>query len=192
MKKSDCFSCHFIEEPSYGPPYLKIAARYQAQDYVLRDLGAKVQTGGGGLWGGAQMSRHRFLKDDEVDAMVSWVLSVAERESKLNTLYDTMPAIALSDKKEGMHISVYSDEKGLYPKDSTQLFLQQARRTGHIAQYFFDAKAMAVDIRLPVVIRGDGVLTIKSAGKYFFRLRGKKTGTLYIAGTQIISILETD
>ncbi len=191
MKKSDCFSCHFIEEPSYGPAYLKIAARYQTREYTLRDLGEKVQTGGGGLWGGAQMSRHRFLKDDEVDAMVKWVLTLNDREAALNAAYAKMPAVEISDKSNGLAVNVYPDKERLYPQDSTQLFLQQARMSGYMDQYRVDAETMT-DNTFPVVFLGTGTLNIKSAGKYFFRLRGKKTGALYIDGAQIISILETD
>lgn len=191
MKKSDCFSCHFIEEPSYGPAYLKIAARYQTRDYVLRNLGEKVQTGGGGLWGGAQMSRHKFLKDDEVDAMVKWVLSLADREAAMDAAYATMPTVEIVSDNGGLALHVYSDKKRLYPQDSTQLFSQQATTSGYIDQYWVDAKSMG-DRAFPVVFHGTGTIKIKSAGKYFFRLRGKKTGALYIDGAQVISTLETD
>ena len=192
MKKSDCFSCHFIQEPSYGPAYLKIAARYQTRDMVIRDLGEKVQTGGGGLWGGAQMSRHPFLKDKEADDMVAWVLSLADREAALSQTYEAMPAVEMQPAGDGLRIRIYEDTEGLYPQDSTSLFAKTPDSSGYSSQYAIKGKALGSDISFPLVAIANGVLSIESAGKYFFRLRGKKTGCLYINGTQVISILESD
>lgn len=192
MKKSDCFSCHFIEEPSYGPAYLKIAARYQAREIAIRDLGEKVQSGGGGLWGGAQMSRHPFLKDKEADAMVAWVLSLADRETGLNKAYEEMPPVEVLPSGGGLKINVYADGDGLYPRDSTQLFAQKPDISGRLNPYVLKGRVLASEVSFPLVAIADGVLDIKTAGKYFFRLRGKKTGCLYIDGVQIISVLESD
>ena len=72
------------------------------------------------------------------------------------------------------------------------MFLQPPAVRGYIAQYWIDARTTNPAHSFPLVFRGDGTLHIKLAGKYFFRLRGKKTGALYINGTQIISMLETD
>ena len=192
MKKSDCFSCHFIEESSYGPSYLRIAERYKTRDVVIRDMGEKVQTGGGGLWGGAQMSRHPFLKDHEVDAMVSWVLSLAEREAALKTTYEEMPLVETSDVGDGLEIKVYQDEKGLYPQDSTRLFLREATFVGRINRFMVGTNILDQENSSPVVVVADGTLNVDATGKYFFRLKGKKAGCLYIDGNQVISILETD
>ncbi len=192
MKKSDCFSCHFVEEPSYGPAYLRIAERYKTREVKIRDLSKKVQTGGSGLWGGAQMSRHPFLKDRELDAMVSWVLSLSEREAALNTTYEKMPPMEVHVAGDGLDINVYLDEEGLYPQDSTRLFLKEARLSGRINQYGVEASHMSRDNSFPVVVVADGELNVESTGKYFFRLNGKKVGCLYIDGIQVISILESD
>lgn len=192
MKKSDCFSCHFIAEPSYGPSYLKIAARYKTREMAIRDLGEKVQTGGGGLWGGAQMSRHPFLKDQEADAMVSWVLSLADREEALSEVYEQTPSVEVLGSGDGLMMKIYADGDGLYPQDSTQLFSRQPGASGHVNQYAVKGQALASDLSFPLVAIAVGTLNIESAGEYFFRLRGKKAGCLYIDEVQIISILESD
>jgi len=192
MKKSDCFSCHFIHDSSYGPSYLKIAERYESQDVTIRNLGAKVQTGGGGLWGSGLMSRHPFLEDQEVDAMVSWVLSLADQEATLNSMYEEMAGDPITNANDGLHIKVYSDESSLYPKDSTALYANGAEITGYLSRYKIDASALSSSGSFPKIVVATGKLNIKSKGKYFFRLRGKKTGYLYINGQLIISNRESD
>ena len=192
MKKSDCFSCHFVEDHSYGPPYLDIAARYETRDVDVRKLGTKVQEGGGGLWGSTQMSRHPFLKDAEVDTMVTWVLSLAARETALQAAYNKMVPAQLQNGEEGLAVNVYHDATEQYPRDSTQLFSGSADRAGWLPTYRMDAEVVAKEVDLPAVVVAAGTLHIKIAGKYIFRLRGKKTGCLYIDGTQVISLLEAD
>ena len=192
MTESDCFTCHFVEESSFGPAYLKIAERYGTREVTIRDLGKKVQKGGGGLWGGAQMSRHPFLKDREVDEMVSWVLSLHEREVQLMKSYEDHPPVEVKDSGDGLKIDIYLDEEGLYPKDSTLLFSNETLLTGHIDQFWMDADVVLADNMFPAVAITEGHLNIELDGKYLLRLKGKKTGCLYIDGTQVISLLASD
>ena len=192
MKKSDCFSCHFIQESSYGPSYLRIAGRYKARDVEIRELGEKVQTGGGGLWGGALMSRHPFLEDQEVDAMVSWVLSLADREAALDSLYGAMASIVLTGERSGLNISVFPDEEELYPRDTMELFRAEPRLSGYVPHYRVEASLVEGAGMLPAVLVADGKLRIETTGKYFFRLRGKKMGSLNIGGAQVIATREAD
>ena len=138
------------------------------------------------------MSRHPFLKDADVDAMVEWVLSLADQEAALNTTYAGTEPIAWSEEGRGLSIQLYEDPAGDYPNDSTRLFVAGARFTGAAPTFRVKGETAQMYSALPAVVVAEGMLHVKTAGKYFFRLRGKKVGCLYVGGTQVISILEGD
>src|SRR5688572_28287594 len=50
--KSDCFTCHAIEDKLTGPSYREIANKYASMpDTIISHLAGKVITGGAGVWG---------------------------------------------------------------------------------------------------------------------------------------------
>ena len=76
---SDCKSCHSIDQPSIGPTYQAIAARYAGQEEALNTLAEKVVSGGGGNWGSDHvMAAHPALSLDEARQMVGYILSVSQ------------------------------------------------------------------------------------------------------------------
>jgi cytochrome c len=79
MKKSDCFACHAVDKKLVGPAYSWIAYRYKGDKAAVQTLMDKVKKGGAGNWnaytGGAPMTPHPQLSDDQLKAMVEWVLS---------------------------------------------------------------------------------------------------------------------
>ena len=82
VKGSDCFSCHKINEKSIGPQYLSVADRYDDTDENIAKLAQKVIKGGNGVWGEQNMSAHPQLSLDEAKAMVKYVLSLNDLETK--------------------------------------------------------------------------------------------------------------
>ena len=79
MKKSDCFTCHAVDKKVIGPAYSWVAYRYKGDKEAITKLVVKVRKGGMGEWnaytGAAAMTPHAQFSDDEIKAMVEWVLS---------------------------------------------------------------------------------------------------------------------
>src|ERR687884_354686 len=59
VSKSDCFTCHKIDEPLTGPAYKDVANKYANEpDTIVTHLAHKVIEGGGGVWGQVPMTPH--------------------------------------------------------------------------------------------------------------------------------------
>ena len=74
MKKSDCFTCHQVARKVVGPAYKDVAKKYKGNKAAPAMLVEKVKKGGSGNWGQIPMAAHPDLKDEDVKAMVAWVL----------------------------------------------------------------------------------------------------------------------
>jgi cytochrome c len=84
MKKSDCFACHAVDKKLVGPAYSWVAFRYKGDKQAKEKLVAKIKNGGAGNWnaytGGAPMTPHPQLTEDQLETMAKWVLSQAPVE----------------------------------------------------------------------------------------------------------------
>jgi cytochrome c len=60
MEKSDCFTCHELDQKTVGPSLHQIAQRYQDENKTVDQLINKVRQGGTGVWGSALMNPHPF------------------------------------------------------------------------------------------------------------------------------------
>lgn len=76
IAKSDCLVCHKLHEKSIGPAYDKVAQKYNSTDANINLLADKVIKGGTGVWGAMPMTPHPTLKEEEVKAMVKYILTV--------------------------------------------------------------------------------------------------------------------
>jgi cytochrome c len=73
--KSDCFSCHAVDEKKVGPSYQSIAIRYsQAEVRTIETLTSHILKGGAGVWGTVPMPPHPTLTPDEAKAIVKYIL----------------------------------------------------------------------------------------------------------------------
>lgn len=73
--KSDCATCHKVEENVTGPSYQAIAQKYaSATDAELSRVAQKIINGGSGHWGEIPMTPHPGLKADEASAMVQYIM----------------------------------------------------------------------------------------------------------------------
>src|SRR5690606_17833771 len=57
IRNDDCLNCHNIEDKSVGPAYVQVAQRYEADYRTINRMADKIIEGGGGIWGGDQMSK---------------------------------------------------------------------------------------------------------------------------------------
>jgi cytochrome c len=71
---SDCLTCHKTSEKNIGPAYKDVAAKYENTEANVKMLAAKIIKGGSGNWGAIPMSPHPQLKQEDVEAMVKYVL----------------------------------------------------------------------------------------------------------------------
>lgn len=75
--KSDCFTCHKLNETSTGPSYASVAAKYKSQMSGIADtLVNKIIKGGSGNWGAVPMTPHPMLSKEDAKSIVTYVMSI--------------------------------------------------------------------------------------------------------------------
>lgn len=75
-KKHACTACHAIDKKLVGPAYKDVAAKYKGDAKAQAMLEEKVKKGGTGVWGQVPMPPNANVKDEEVKALVKWILSL--------------------------------------------------------------------------------------------------------------------
>ncbi len=73
--QSGCLACHGVSNKIIGPAFTDIAAKYKGQTDAGAKLAVKVRNGSTGVWGAIPMPPQPQLKDDDIKAMVGWILS---------------------------------------------------------------------------------------------------------------------
>ena len=75
VSKSDCFTCHKIDEKLTGPAYRDVANKYAGMpDTIIKHLANKILKGGGGVWGDIPMLAHTSLSEEDAEAAVKYIL----------------------------------------------------------------------------------------------------------------------
>ena len=75
-KKSACTACHAIDKKLVGPAYKEVAAKYKGDAKAAAALEEKVKKGSVGVWGQVPMPPNAHVKDEDVKALVKWVLAL--------------------------------------------------------------------------------------------------------------------
>jgi cytochrome c len=75
-QKSGCTSCHAVDKKIVGPSYKDVAAKYKGNKDAEALLAEKVKKGGSGTWGPVPMPPNAAVKDDDVKALVKWILAM--------------------------------------------------------------------------------------------------------------------
>ena len=75
-KKNACTACHSIDKKLVGPAYKEVAAKYKGDAKAAAMLEEKVKKGGSGVWGQVPMPANSSVKDEDVKALVKWILSL--------------------------------------------------------------------------------------------------------------------
>jgi cytochrome c len=79
IAKSDCLTCHKVEEKVIGPAYRDVANKYTSDDKTVNMLADKVIKGGTGVWGPIAMSPHPTLSKEDAIKMVKYVLLLKKK-----------------------------------------------------------------------------------------------------------------
>ena len=74
IAKSDCLTCHKVEEKNIGPAYRDVANKYEATPANITMLAEKVIKGGQGVWGAVPMTPHPALTKEDAEQMVKYVM----------------------------------------------------------------------------------------------------------------------
>ena len=74
VAKSDCLTCHKIDEKNVGPAWRDVANKYAGQDTAVKYLAHKIITGGAGVWGQVPMAAHPTFSQDEAESVARYVL----------------------------------------------------------------------------------------------------------------------
>jgi cytochrome c len=74
---SNCLGCHDFKAKAMGPSFAAIAARYPATPATVSTLAEHIRDGSRGVWGQASMSSHSQLTEDQLRAIVLWILKSA-------------------------------------------------------------------------------------------------------------------
>ena len=75
--KYACVSCHEIDFLKVGPAYEEVAKKYKGADQQAIDTLVKhVKEGSTGIWGAAMMPAQLNVPDEDVRALVQWILSL--------------------------------------------------------------------------------------------------------------------
>ena len=77
-KKANCTACHAAAAKMVGPSWAEIAKKYKGDAKAPAMLAQKVKAGGAGNWGAVPMPPHPNIKDNELSAVVQWVLDGAK------------------------------------------------------------------------------------------------------------------
>ncbi len=75
-KSSGCAACHSVDKKLVGPAYKDIGDKYKSDKGAEAALIKKVKAGGKGAWGQVPMPPNAHMKDDDIKAMVRWILSL--------------------------------------------------------------------------------------------------------------------
>lgn len=78
MSKSDCFTCHKLNESSIGPAYAAVADKYKTMDKqaAMDSIVYQIQHGGSGKWGNVAMQPHPLITKEEGDTMAMYIMSI--------------------------------------------------------------------------------------------------------------------
>jgi cytochrome c len=74
VAKSNCLTCHKINEKLIGPAYKDVANKYAGSDTAVTHLAHKVIGGGSGVWGTIPMTPHPELSETDAEQMVKYIL----------------------------------------------------------------------------------------------------------------------
>jgi cytochrome c551/c552 len=76
IAKSGCLACHREREAITGPAFLAVSQRYRHRKNATAVLISKIVNGSFGSWGFNRMPPQRKIKQQNLDQMVQWILSL--------------------------------------------------------------------------------------------------------------------
>ena len=75
-QKYNCLACHKVDAKLVGPSYQDIAAKYKDDASAADTLATKIKEGGSGVWGQIPMPPNPTVSDEDIKALVDWILAM--------------------------------------------------------------------------------------------------------------------
>ena len=75
-QSSGCMTCHTTDRKVIGPSFKEIAAKYRYHKDAESLLVKKIKVGGSGVWGSTPMPPNAHVKEDNIRAVVQWILTL--------------------------------------------------------------------------------------------------------------------
>ncbi len=75
-KQANCLACHSLEAKMVGPSFKEVAAKRKGEEGAEGLLMEKIKKGGSGVYGPVPMPPNPMIKDDDLRAIVQYVLSL--------------------------------------------------------------------------------------------------------------------
>jgi len=156
---SDCSGCHQMDRQSIGPTYKQIAGKYADDPEAKPYLMDKIKNGGGGVWGEQPMAAHPQLTDDELGAMVDYIMSVNDSDHAGMANLGAAGTLSFdehmkAEAEEGtyyLRAAAKSDENANSDRVETTLVLRHPRVQ---AEYFEDSHQVGEEEDGSVLYRG--------------------------------------
>lgn len=79
-KAKGCLACHGVDKRIVGPGFQDVLAKHRERSDAAAYLAEKIRKGGMGVWGPVPMPPQGHVTDEEVEAIVKWLLSGAKAQ----------------------------------------------------------------------------------------------------------------
>jgi cytochrome c len=99
---SNCFSCHAVGHKVVGPAFADVAKRFAGEPGAAHTLAEAIKNGHVGSWGNVPMPPHPELKTAQIDALVTWILSLKPQPAAAAS-----PEKTWSYKVDGKTVTTY-------------------------------------------------------------------------------------
>jgi cytochrome c len=76
VSRNGCLACHGVDQKIIGPGFKEIGAKYRGDTGAAGGLADKVKAGSKGIWGDIPMPPNAHLKDDDIKAIIDWILAL--------------------------------------------------------------------------------------------------------------------
>jgi len=76
LRRYACAACHSPTTKLVGPAYKDVAAKYRDDKGAEETLVAKVKAGGAGVWGQVPMPPNASVPDEDLHAIIQWILAL--------------------------------------------------------------------------------------------------------------------
>jgi len=104
---SDCFSCHAIDHKVVGPSFDAIAGKFAGQADAEATLEGAVKNGHVGTWGNVPMPPHSQLSDDQINQIVSWILTLKPQKNGAAPVGGKSYSYNINGKTVTTHVQIF-------------------------------------------------------------------------------------
>ncbi|GGA93892.1 ThuA domain-containing protein [Puia dinghuensis] len=177
----DCKSCHKEADKSIGPAFVLVAQKYQKDPKAASYLTQKIIKGGSGVWGDVAMSAHPNISPEDVNQIVTWILSLGNKTAIKKSLPQSGAITPSKDTKPGDNMVItasYTDKGGNNIKALTGKATVSLRSN----TMYFTGKEKVKGFN-PFLYNGHNVMVFPSGEGYLSSDSVDLTGVRYISLT---------